>query len=150
MKVWPHVLVRPEHHAAWRTIQTSDCLGTINALDVFLHAFLDMLQPPSPVRELIHPLSSGPLRLAETYGAVSRTSEGVAERDRVAPERYIKSVDVALAVELPVSLTRDPLAAFKAEYGEPMSPFEIGFIAAVHVIPSISNRDTSVAQKSSC
>jgi hypothetical protein len=52
----------------------------------------------------------GPLRLAETPGAVPSTSEGVAECDRVAPEGYIKSVDVALAVELPVSLTRDPLA----------------------------------------
>jgi hypothetical protein len=136
-------LVRLGYHAARRTIWTSDCLGAINALDVFLHAFLDMLQPPSPVRELIHPLSSGPLRLAETSRAVSSTSEGVAECDRVAPERYIKSVDVTLAVELPVSLTRDPLATLEAEHGKPISPFEIGFVAAVHVIPSISNRDTN-------
>jgi hypothetical protein len=149
LKVWPHVSVRLEYHAAWRAIWTSDCLSTINDLDVFLHVFLDVLQPPSPVCELIHPLSSGPLRLTETFGAVSSISEGVAESDKVARKRYITSVDVTLAVKLPVSLTRDPLAALKAEHGEPISPFEIGFIAAVHVIPSINNRDTNVTQKSS-
>jgi hypothetical protein len=84
------------------------------------------------------------VRLAETFGAVSRTGEGVAEGDRVTPEGYIKSVDVALAVELPASVTRDPLATLKAEHGKPVSPFEIGFVAAVHVVPSISNRDTNV------
>ncbi|KAH8587754.1 hypothetical protein B0O99DRAFT_601407 [Bisporella sp. PMI_857] len=46
-------------------------------------------------------------------------------------------------MELPVSFTRDPLAAPKAEQGEPISPFGIGFIAAVHAIPSIRNRNTN-------
>jgi hypothetical protein len=67
----------------------------------------------------IYPLSSGPLRLVETPGAVPSTSEGVVERDRVAPEGYIKSANVALVVELPVSLTRDLLATLEAEYGKP-------------------------------
>jgi hypothetical protein len=92
-------------------------------------------------------VSSGQLRLAETSRAVSSASEGVAECDRVAPEGYIKSVDVALAVELPVSLTRDPLTTLEAEHGKPISPFEIGFRAAVHVVPSFSNRETNVNAK---
>jgi len=86
----------------------------------------------------------------ETPGAVPSTSEGVAECDRVAPKGYIKSVDVALAMELLVSLTRDPLATLEAEHGKPISPFEIGFVIAVHVVLSINNRDTNVTQKSSC
>lgn len=147
LKVGPHVLVGLEYYAAWRAIWTSDYLGAINALDVFLYAFLDMLQLPSPVRELIHLLSSGQLRLAETSRAVSSTSEGVAECDKVAPERYVTSVNVALAVELPVSLTRDPLATLEAEHGKPISPFKIGFRIAVHVVLSFSNRETNVNAK---
>ena len=115
-----------------------------------MHALLDVLPLPSSIRELIHPLSSGPLRLVETPGVVPSTSEGVAECDRVAPKGYIKSVDVALAMELLVSLTRDPLATLEAEHGKPISPFEIGFVIAVHVVLSINNRDTNVTQKSSC
>jgi hypothetical protein len=75
---------------------------------------------------------------------VSSTSEGVAESDRVAPERYIKSVNVTLTVELLVSLTRNLLAILKVEYSKPISPFKIGFVVAVHVILSISNRNTNI------
>lgn len=103
-----------------------------------------MLPPLSPVRELIYPLSSGPLRLAETSRAMPRTSEGVTESDKVAPEKYIKSVNVALAIELLVSRTRNPLAIFKAKHGKPILPFKIGFIAAIHVILSISNKDINI------
>ncbi len=106
-----------------------------------------MLQLPSPVRELIHPLSSGPLRVAETPRAVSSTSEGVAECDRVVPEGYIRSVDVALAIELSVCFTRDPLVTLEVEYSKPISLFEIGFVVSVYMIPSISNRDTNVNAK---
>jgi hypothetical protein len=103
-----------------------------------------MLQPPSPVRELIYPLSSGQLRLTETSRAVSSASEGVAECDRVVPKGYVKSVDMTLAVELLVSLARDLLAILEVEHGKPISPFEIGFVATVHVVPSISNKDANI------
>ena len=136
----PYVLVRLDYHAAWRAVWTSDCLSAINALDPFLNALLAVLLLASPVRELIHPLSGGPLRLMETPRAVPSTSEGVAECDRVAPERYIRSVNVAL-VELPVSLTHNPPGTLEAEHGKPISPFEIGFVAAVHGIPSFNIKD---------
>jgi hypothetical protein len=127
-----------------------DYLGVINALDIFLYILLDVLPPLSPIRKLIHPLSSGLLRLAETPGAVPSISKGVAECDRVAPEGYIKSVDVALAVELLVSLTCNPLTILKVEHGKPISPFEIGFVIAVYVVLLISNRDINITQKSLC
>ena len=107
-----------------------------------------MLPLPSSIRELIHPLSSGPLRLVETPGAVPSTSEGVAECDRVAPEEYIKSVNVALVVKLLVSLTCNLLAILEVEYSKLILPFKIGFIIAVHVVLSISNKDTNITQKS--
>jgi hypothetical protein len=69
------------------------------------------------------------------------------ESDRVTPERDIKYVDMVLAVELPASRARDPLATLKTEHGEPISSFEIGFRAAVRVVPSIGNRNTSVTQR---
>jgi hypothetical protein len=108
-----------------------------------------MLQPPSPVCKLIHPLSSRQLQLTETSRAVSSASKAVAESDRVAPKGYVKSVDMTLAVELPVSLTRNPLAILKVEHSKSISPFEISFTAAVHMILSFSNRETNVTQKSS-
>jgi hypothetical protein len=54
---------------------------------------------------------------------------------------------MVLAVELSASRARDPLAALKAEHGEHISSFEIGFRAAVHVVPSIGNRNTNVTQR---
>jgi hypothetical protein len=125
-----------------------DYLGVINALDIFLYILLDVLPPLSPIRKLIHPLSSGLLRLTETPRAVPSTSKGVAEYNRVALEGYIKSVDVALAVELLVSLTYNPLATLKVEHSKPISPFKISFITAIYIVLSISNRDINITQKS--
>jgi hypothetical protein len=116
----------------------------IDALDVFLYALLDVLPLLSLFCKLIHLLSSGLLQLVETPRAVPSIGEGVAEGDRVALEGYVKSVDVALAVELLVSLTCNPLAILEAEHSKLISPFEISFVAVVYVIPSISNRDTNI------
>ena len=69
-------------------------------------------------------------------------SEGVAECDRVAPEEYIKSVNVALVVKLLVSLTYNLPTILKVEYSKPISPFKISIIVVVHVILLFSNRDT--------
>jgi hypothetical protein len=78
---------------------------------------------------------------------VSSVSEGVVECDRVILEGYVTSVDVALVVELLVSLTRDLLTVLEAEYGKPVLPFEISFVIAVHVILLFSNRETNVNVK---
>jgi hypothetical protein len=86
----------------------------------------------------------------ETDGAMSSTSKGVAESDRVTAERDIKFIDVALAVVLPVCLVRDPHAALEAENSKPMPLFKIGFIATIHVVPSIRNRNASNNAKISC
>jgi hypothetical protein len=77
-------------------------------------------------------LSSGPQQLAETSRAVFNVSEGIAEYNKVALEEYIKSVDVALAVELLVSLTCDLLAILKVEYSKPISPFKISVTNSVY------------------
>jgi hypothetical protein len=52
-----------------------------------------------------------------------------------------------LVVELLVSFTCDLLAILKAEHSEPISFFEIGFIAVVHVILLIRNGDTNINAK---
>jgi hypothetical protein len=71
-------------------------------------------------------------------------SEGIAECNRVVLERYIKSINIALIVELLVSLTCNLLATLEVEYSKLISPFKIGFIIAVHVVLSISNKDTNI------
>jgi hypothetical protein len=71
-------------------------------------------------------------------------SEGIAECNRVVLERYIKSINIALIVELLVSLTYNLLATLEVEYSKLISPFKIGFIIAVHVVLSISNKDTNI------
>ena len=84
------------------------------------------------------------MRFAETSRAVFSTSESIAESDRVVPERYIKLVHVTLVVKLLVSLTCDLFTTLKAEHSKPISPFEIGFVAAVHMILLISNKDANI------
>jgi hypothetical protein len=75
---------------------------------------------------------------------VPSISEGIAECNRVVLERYIKSINIALIVELLVSLTCNLLATLEVEYSKLISPFKIGFIIAVHVVLSISNKDTNI------
>jgi hypothetical protein len=72
------------------------------------------------------------------------TSEGIMECNKVILKGYIKSVNMALIVELLVNLTRDLLVTLKIKHGKPISPFKIGFVIAIHVILSINNKDINV------
>jgi len=102
----------------------------------------------SPICELIYLLSSKLLQLAKTLKVMLSISEGVAEYDKVILEGYIKSVDIALVVKLLVSFTCNLLAILKIKYSKLISPFKIGFVIAIHVVLSISNKDTNITQKS--
>jgi hypothetical protein len=116
----------------------------INALDIFLYILLDILPLLSLIRELIYPLNSGLLRLIEIPRIMPSISEGIVEYNKVILEEYIKSINIALVIELLVSFTYNLLAILKIEYNKPISPFKIGFIIAVYVILLISNRDINI------
>lgn len=121
-----------------------DYLSTIDTLDVFLYTLLDVLLLLSPVCKLIHLLSSRLFRLIETSRVVSSISKGVAESNKVVLERYVKSVNITLVVELLVSLTRNLLTILKVEHSKSILPFKISFIVVVHVVLLFSNRDTNI------
>jgi len=84
------------------------------------------------------------LQLAETLKAMLSISEGIAKYNRVIPEGYIKSINIALAIKLLISLTCNLLAILKAKYNKLILPFKIGFVIAIHVVLSISNKDINI------
>ena len=75
-------------------------------------------------------------------------SKGIIKCNRVAPEGYIKSINIALAIKLLISLTCNLLAILKAEYSKLISLFKIGFVIVIYMVLSISNKDINITQKS--
>jgi hypothetical protein len=75
---------------------------------------------------------------------VPSISEGIAEYNKITLERYIKSINIALVIELLISLTYNLLVILKVKYNKPISPFKISFIIAVYIVLLISNKDTNI------
>jgi hypothetical protein len=75
---------------------------------------------------------------------VPSISEGVVEYNRVVLEGYIKSINIALVIELLVSFTYNLFIILKVKYNKLILPFKIGFIIAVYVVLLISNKDINI------
>ena len=76
--------------------------------------------------------------------AVPSISEGIIEYNKVALEGYIKSINIALVIELLVSFTYNLFIILKVEYNKPILPFKISFIIIIYIVLLINNRDTNI------
>jgi hypothetical protein len=103
-----------------------------------------MLLLLSLICKLIYLLNSKLLQLVKTLKAILSTSKGIAKYNKVILKKYIKFINIALIIKLLISFTCNLLATLKAKYSKLILPFKIGFIIAIYIILSISNKDTNI------
>jgi hypothetical protein len=109
---------------------------------------LDILQLLSPIRKLIYLLSNELLRLVKIFKIISNTNKNITKYNKIVLEKYIKFIDITLAIKLPINLTRNLFVIFEIKYSKSISFFEIGFVIVIYVILLFNNKKINITQKS--